>query len=360
MSNPGFNLIGYATSPMGLGEDLRAFACMLDHLKLPYSVIDLPTESRGKVKHDWQMLTQEDYKTSFFFMSPMECMRLSQAQPTLFNSQIFKVGYFLWELPDYPKEYVAALDLVDQIWCPTKFVQHTLFRDAQKLTLTIPLPVIVAPAATRNFRAELGIPDDAFVALYLFDVRSTLARKNPHAIIDAFRQFSQKNKNCYLILKMSRWQEVDKSLLNWIPQDPSIRLVTENLTPAELSSLYQSANIYLSLHKSEGFGRTLVEALQHGLKVISTSFSGPADYLDDTVAYLVDWQKQDVDPGDYPFTDGSYWANPSIPSAIQALGKAKRQNRKKRSQEAKDRGLQYSVDSMAERYELILRTYLKS
>ena len=68
----GINLIGYATSPTGLGEDLRSFAAMLDYLNIPYSVTDVPTEAKGRVKYPWQNMTTDTYDTSFFFMSPME------------------------------------------------------------------------------------------------------------------------------------------------------------------------------------------------------------------------------------------------------------------------------------------------
>ena len=56
MSDKGFNLIGYATSPLGLGEDLRSFAAMLDYLNIPFSVIDLPTESQNQVSVSWKNL----------------------------------------------------------------------------------------------------------------------------------------------------------------------------------------------------------------------------------------------------------------------------------------------------------------
>ena len=89
----GLNLIGYATSPTGLGEDLRSFAAMLDYLSVPYSIIDIPTESQGKVKYPWQHLSPETFSTSFFFMSPMECLRLKKVQPQLFSEPKLKVGY---------------------------------------------------------------------------------------------------------------------------------------------------------------------------------------------------------------------------------------------------------------------------
>ena len=137
----GFNLIGYATSPLGLGEDLRSFAAMLDYLNIPFSVIDLPTESQKQVKVSWKNLSEADYAINVFFMSAGTCLRLAEHQPQLFKPSQLKIGYFLWELPDFPKKLDKALHLVDQIWCPTKFVQSSFFKSTKKLILSIPLPV---------------------------------------------------------------------------------------------------------------------------------------------------------------------------------------------------------------------------
>jgi glycosyltransferase involved in cell wall biosynthesis len=354
----GLNLIGYATSPTGLGEDLRSFAAMLDYLSVPYSVIDIPTESRGKVKYPWQHLSSETFSSSFFFMSPMECIRLKEAQPHLFSEPRIKVGYFLWELPDFPDQYLKALDVVDHIWVPTKFVQDTFFKKIQKLILVIPLPVINVKRKGRDFRKELDIPEEAFVALYMFDVRSTLARKNPKATIDAFFQFSENLPNTYLILKINRWEQVDRNLFDWIPRDPKIRILSESMDDSELADLYEASDVYLSLHRSEGFGRTLVEAMQHGLEVISTNYSGPYDFLTNENARLVDWIEAPVNPGDYPYTFGSRWAEPSIKSAVMKLNEVYTQKNTKRSALIKASGDAFGIERLAMKYRPILKTYL--
>lgn len=355
----GFNLIGYATSPMGLGEDLRSFAAMLDYLGIPYSVTDIPTESSGKVKHYWRNLTQEDYPNSFFFMSPMECARLAQAQPVMFSKPKTKLGYFLWELPDFPDQYVKALDLVDHIWCPTKFVQQAFFSKVRKLTLAIPLPVMKSESAGRNFRTELDIPADAFVALYLYDVRSTEQRKNPEASIRAFTEFAEKHPDAYLILKINRWRASDQERLIKLTEHPRIRLVSDTLDARDLASLYESANCYLSLHRSEGFGRTLVEALQHGLDVICTNYSGPADFLNHQNALLVDWTERQVNPGDYPFTDGSRWSEPSVTSAVAQLEKSYARRQQGKNEAAIETGNQFLVTGLARKYKPVLMSYLR-
>ena len=93
-SPKGFNLIGYATSPMGLGEDLRSFAAMLDYLGIPFSVVDVPTDVQGQVAVSWQHMTTQDYGTSVFFMAANECLKLAQANPVLFTQPKKKLATF--------------------------------------------------------------------------------------------------------------------------------------------------------------------------------------------------------------------------------------------------------------------------
>jgi len=351
----GFNLIGYATSPLGLGEDLRSFAAMLEYLDIPFSVIDIPTESQGQVRVSWKNLSGADFAINVFFMSASTCLRLAQHQPQLFKPSQLKIGYFLWELPDFPKKLDKALHLVDHIWCPTKFVQASFLKSTKKLILSIPLPVIQHARSGIDYRQILGIPKKAFVSLFIFDIHSTLNRKNPQGAIKAFLQAAKDDPDHYLILKINRSQGLDLSQYPWLPYHPQIKYILEPLSPNQLSDLYQAANCYLSLHRSEGFGRTLVEALQHGLTIVSTDFSGPADFLDESNAYLVKWQKKAVLAGDYPDCDPSWWAEPSVSNAAKQLLEI----RSKRRSPRKNRGEQFSVEALASRYKHILQNYLR-
>ena len=355
----GFNLIGYATSPTGLGEDLRSFAALLNTLEIPFSITDIPTDSSGKIKPQFKHLSVDDFANSVFFMSPMECLNLSQHHPQLFSEPTLKIGYFLWELPDFPDEYLPALDLVDQIWCPSKFVQQAFFEKSPKLVLAIPLPVIEHQANQQNFRQELKISKDAFVCLFMFDLHSTLNRKNPQGVIEAFLQFAQGKDDVFLVLKINRWENVARSQLRWLPKHPQIKLLTQTLETPALASLYQSANAYLSLHRSEGFGRTLVEALQHGLSVIATNYSGPADFLNEENAKILGWLPQSVLKDDYPFNQLSIWANPMIEDAVAALEDLYQASPYHRSNSAIEAGQAFSVQNLANKYEPILRSYLR-
>jgi glycosyltransferase involved in cell wall biosynthesis len=354
----GFNLIGYATSPLGLGEDLRSFASILEFLKIPFSILDLPTDSSGKVPYGWQYLTTEDYDNSIFFMSPMGCQQLFKSFPELFTRPKNTIGYFLWELPDLPDEFIPSLKLVTHIWCPTKFVQKSFMAKSRQLTLCLPLPVIQAQAVGFDFRDRLAIPDNAFVALYMFDMHSTINRKNPQAAVSAFLEFSKNIKDAYLVLKINRWENRDQKELSWLPQHPQIKLVTETLMPGHLVDLYRAANCYLSLHRSEGFGRTLVEALQNNLALISTNYSGPADFINEQNAYLVQWQARKLLAGEYPHSKGSTWSEPSIRDAVGHLHTLYQHGFHEKSAQALLTGKSFETSALAKRYEPIIRSYL--
>jgi len=353
----GFNLIGYATSPMGLGEDLRSFAAMLDYLGIPFSVVDVPTDVQGKVPVAWRHMTTEDYDTSFFFMAATECQRLATANPHFFTQPKKKIGYFLWELPDFPDEHVPALKLVDHIWCPTKFVQSSFFAKTNQLTLALPLPVVQHAPTGMNFRKKLEIPHDAFVSLYMFDLHSTMKRKNPQAVIRVFLEYAKKLPHAYLILKVNRWQNMGPNAFNWLPKHPRIKLVKETLSPGELSDLYRSANCYLTLHRSEGFGRTLVEAMQHGLHVVSTDFSGPADFLNKENSLLVDWTRRDLQLNDYLNFTKSWWAEPNEVTALKQLEAAFELSCKGPNLSAIKTGKEFRFEALAKRYQRILAAY---
>jgi len=365
LAKHGFNLFGYATSPLGLGEDLRSFAAMLDYLKIPFSVTDLPTDTTGKVPYHWDSMTTLDYEVSIFFMSPMDCLALSKNHPQVFSDPKTTIGYFLWELPDFPDEFLPALKIVDHIWCPTKFVQTAFMAKSKQLTLCIPLPVIQPQGAQFDFRGHLDIPEDAFAALYMFDMHSTIARKNPQAVVQAFLEFCQNKTDAYLILKVGRWQSIVDHDLAWLPPHPQIKLVTEILIPEHLTDLYRAADCYVSLHRSEGFGRTLVEALQHNLPLVSCAYSGPADFVNPQNAYLVDWELVDVLPDEYPNAQSSKWAKPSVEQAAKHLETIYQKNQ---SSGKRNFGTSpnpnpnlnlFNVATLAQRYEPILKSYLR-
>jgi glycosyltransferase involved in cell wall biosynthesis len=69
---------------------------------------------------------------------------------------------------------------------------------------------------------------------------------------------------------------------------------------------------YISLHRSEGFGRVIAEAMALGQPVVATNFSGNVDFCDEQTAFLVDGELVPLRPGDYLFHEGQYWCDPDV------------------------------------------------
>ena len=179
----------------------------------------------------------------------------------------------------------------------------------------------------------------------------------------AFTEFAKGKKDVYLILKINRWQRDIQEGLSWLPNSNQINIIKETLSPAQLSALYQASNCYISLHRSEGFGRTLVEALQQGLHLISSNYSGPADFLNDQNTQLVSWEPKEVLKGEYPHNNHSMWAEPSAEEAADQLEKLYaahiKSKKPKRNIAGITTGQQFTLQALAEKYRPILMSYLR-
>jgi glycosyltransferase involved in cell wall biosynthesis len=194
----------------------------------------------------------------------------------------------------------------------------------------------------------------------MFDLHSTLKRKNPQGVLRVFEKFASARTDSCLVLKVNRWQQMGSDALNWIPQHPRIKIIKDTLSPGQLTDLYIAANCYLSLHRSEGFGRTLVEALQHGLHVVSTNFSGPKDFLDADNTLLVNWTKSNVGPNDYPnLTVKSWWAEPDEEHALIQLQSAYERAQLGSNRAGIATGERFSYSALAQRYRPVLNSYIR-
>lgn len=100
-------------------------------------------------------------------------------------------------------------------------------------------------------------------------------------------------------------------------EDPRIVLIAESLPRNDLLALYGCCDVFLSLHRSEGFGRGMAEALQLGVDVIATDFGGNTDFCTGPLAHPVSWRKAPIPRGSYPCADGHHWAEPDLGHATE-------------------------------------------
>jgi glycosyltransferase involved in cell wall biosynthesis len=228
------------------------------------------------------------------------------------------VGYWAWELPQAPPDWRTGLRHVHDIWVPSRFTAAAVDALGGPSARVVPHPLPPA-APQRRPRADFGMPDGAFLVALLFDMGSGFTRKNPLAAIAAFRQAFGDDRRHHLAIKVAAADAAPAAaaqLRAAVAGAANISLHDRVMSRAELQGWLANADAVLSLHRAEGFGLVAAEAMQLGLPVVATNWSGNLDFMTAENSALVDYTLVPaVDPqGTYDFP-GQRWAEPAVGDA---------------------------------------------
>lgn len=329
----GVNLIGYAFGRLGIGEDLRMAGKALLQVQVPMTVLDFPpgdnvdTNERSMARY---VSDTGEFAFNIFCLTAEETGRFyAERGQSQFLSR-YNIGYWPWELGAWPKEWEMMLELVDEVWVST---QHTY--DALKPVCKKPLqlmPMAVGLGPVKKFRSpdkareSFKLNTSANLFCFAFDLNSYIERKNPMACVQAFlKAFPKavfKAAQVGLVVKVQRpraYNEAWSELKKIARSDRRIRIIEQTLDRPALLALYSACDCYVSLHRAEGFGRGMAEALQLGLHVICTGYSGNVDFCTPPHADLVKYRLVRVKKGHYPRASGQVWAEPSVRHAAQLM-----------------------------------------
>ncbi len=219
-----------------------------------------------------------------------------------------------------PPEWRPALACVNEVWVPSRFTAAALEPLLPGRVRVVPPPLgIVPPVASALDRAAFGLPEDAVVVLVSFNLASSFTRKNPFAAVAAFRGAFGDRLDRILVLKVGHPEHApaDFARLAQMARAPNILLDTRVLAPDDRHALTACADIVLSLHRGEGFGLVLAEAMLLGKPVIATGWSGNTDFMDNTNAALVGYRL--VPARDDRSVYRGLWAEPDVAEAAMLL-----------------------------------------
>lgn len=254
------------------------------------------------------------------------------AQPALLRTDRL-IGYYMWELEIVPKQFRRALDIVDEIWTATEFVANA-FRNVTDTPVHVTGHAVDVSDVEQVTRAELGVPEDAFVVHYSFDANSTVARKNPNAALDAFRLAFSDDPDAVFVLKIRNFQQLEwlarsgdhhaTSLVQRIFGDYKVHLVTGEWSYGRSLGLIRLADCFVSLHRSEGFGYAIAESIALGTPVIATNYSGNVDYMRGDGVVGVPARIVEMRPSEYFYWEPrAVWAEPDVEVAANAMLKVR-------------------------------------
>lgn len=319
----GVNVAGHFNSEKGVGEVARSNLRCLDKTTYTYvlnNVID--PDSRNFELTDAKLSLDNPYRINLIHINADQLPGFVQAKGSDYFKNRYNIGHWEWELSEFPKEWWNAFQYLDEIWVSSHFIQESIAEIS-------PIPVFTVPPALKNGideepccdREFFNIPKDAFVFLFMFDFASFMARKNPQAIIKSFLHAFSAQDNAVLVIKTSHanFHEDEFRQLVDLAATANVIIFDKVLSAKQVRSLMMHADCYVSLHRCEGFGLTLFEAMSLAKPVIATAYSGNTDYMNAKNSFLVDYKLVEIDQDYGPYKKGYLWAEPDLSQAANLM-----------------------------------------
>jgi glycosyltransferase involved in cell wall biosynthesis len=325
-------ILGFFGQTFGLAEAARRTFQSLEKSSVSVSATQIPYSGKHRgsdhtIKAEKKIPSNTDEIRIFHFNGDHFEKLISYWGESILDCK-YKIGFWHWELPEFPDDYLSWLDMVDEIWVPSRFVFDAIAPKSPKPVQIIPLPLddTVLKLPTPN-REKFNIPQDKIVFLITFDFYSVMERKNPIAGINAFLKLIENDKyknRSHIVIKTSN-QHADYSgnkcledLISCI--DPTqITLINQVLSRHDMLCLIKSCDSLVSLHRSEGFGLHIAEAMAMGKAVIATNWGGNTDFMNSNNSYPVDYNLIKLKENHGPYRKGKVWAEPSISSATELM-----------------------------------------
>jgi glycosyltransferase involved in cell wall biosynthesis len=309
----GINFIGKLESHIGLGEAARQ---VLDAVRL--SQLPICERALGEV--------DLPYRVNLLTTSFPDVLKLTHQQQLFLRTGRYTIAQYYWELPRLKKAFQPALSIADELWAPSRFIQ-TILSNATTISIQhVPPPIHVTPSAEGG-RSVFGLPEKRMVFFFNFNATSSYGRKNPEAIVEAFRRaFPNTHADGPLLVIKSQYLERYPPLyhrLFRLVEDINGVLINKVITRQQMTDLLACADIYVSLHRAEGFGLGMAEAMLLGKPVIATNYSGNTDFMTSVNSYPVVFKLREITAEDHHFQPdfetvyevGQVWAEPDIDQA---------------------------------------------
>lgn len=315
----GVNLYGFANTICGLGHNMRVVIEALKISKIPYNLNIQNLNNNFK-----NFYQDEDF--NYFDTNIILCNPDWNFERFLGIDYIvgkYNIALWAWELEKLPEKWIEASKKFDEIWTISEFCKNAF-------ELNLPKKEIIQLNIPGEFKKKMDKTEckrllnleNKFVTLFAFDAHSDIERKNPKAVIESFKNSLTKYEDCVLIIKSHNLNQFQKSQLSYdVPK--SVIIINEDWTPEKMQILFNATDVYISLHRSEGSGLSIMEAIMLEIPVVCTNWSGNLDFCLKDYCQLVDYEMTSIDQNSnyYRMFGGAQieWANPLVEDASKKL-----------------------------------------
>ncbi|HYX23077.1 MAG TPA: glycosyltransferase [Thermoanaerobaculia bacterium] len=314
----GFNVIGWSTAPTGVGEACRGTLAALEQAGLGCAVWPLDGRTDGApgavaagASHGLP------YEVSLYHVNADMMETVQPRLPRGFTTGRYRIGYWFWELAHFPLTFAPAFHHTDEVWAPSHFCQQA-FQSISTVEVRRVPPCVVPRMAAPAGREAFGIDPGRFLFFFAFDALSVPERKNPAGLLAAFARVARESRRpVHLLVKMNHAdaEPVFAEELQCRCAGLPVTLLTGTLRRDQLDGLTAACDAYVSLHRSEGLGLPLIEAMYLGKPVIATGYGGVTDFLDEETGFVVRHGMTTLERPQGPYPAGAVWAEPDVEHA---------------------------------------------
>jgi glycosyltransferase involved in cell wall biosynthesis len=320
----GVNVFGYFQSPIGLGTATLGVCRALELAGYEHRDIVLSNMTMSS-QFDLEHLVPDfafNFPRNLVVSYPHIQCDAFDVFPACFFSGRETIGYLAWEQRDLHPAWAERMARFDRMFALSEFAARSLARGIGRPVGVLPCVVEVdAERAASYTRADFGIPVDAFAVGFVFDASSSTERKNPLGAVRAVTRAFGRRRDVVVVMKITNGdrypytRRVDEVVRELAGAGLASVVITSVLPRAAVEGLMATLDLYVSLHRAEGFGYTLAEAMLLGVPALATRYSGNLDFMSDDNSWLVDCRETLVRQAEGPFRLGTVWADPDLDDA---------------------------------------------
>jgi len=317
----GVNLVGYFTGQFGIATSVRAFGHALKQAGVPIVFNNVISRAHGE-RQTFTLGPVSDfnpYRINIIHLNEESKDFFVKLCPS-YASGKYNVGIWYWELPKYPKQWKDRFGYYDELWVTSSFMEEALSESPIPVS-KIRYPLAIPKGMNRSQAKERYSLGDRFVFLFVFDFNSYLERKNPHGLLRAFQKAFDKEDKALLVLNgiNAGRHPAEFQLLKEAANGQNVLLLENCLSPEQYYALFSACDCYASLHRAEGLGLPMAEAMSLGKPVIATGYSGNMEFMDNENSLLVEFDLVQLKETHGPYEKGNLWADPDLEHAARLV-----------------------------------------
>ncbi|MEO7600390.1 MAG: glycosyltransferase family 4 protein [Opitutus sp.] len=320
-----FNLVGFLTADLGVGESARCMVRAADAAKITTALVPLKLNCKNRLgdqTYATRLRSENPFRVNVFHIDAPASRDIDHHHGPAFRGGKYNVAYWAWELAEFPDAWVPNFAFYDEIWAPSDFARAAIAMKSPIPVLTMPHSISFA-RPSGDQRARFSLPENQFLFLFISDLNSYSARKNPMAVVAAFRASGLAGHGASLVIKVQNAADnpEDFQQLQAAVKDlPGTVLIAQTLTREEIYALESACDCFVSLHRSEGFGLAVAECMYLGKPVISTNWSATAEFVTADTGCPVRFTLTPIERNYGPYVKGQLWAEPDLSHAAEWMG----------------------------------------